>query len=677
AWCDRKGLDTVIHPITKCVIFLEDLLSDMVAKNSKDPFGTVRVARKALSKIRELQRGVPPPYGEAFSKETLIRSASSKALAATTEARIGPDSDPLRDGFQATSLDQDEVERILDACIKHNDHWSGFRVAAMVLLGTAMGFRGDDLMDAKPSLLALTPVVRSTPVPMQPVTCSLRTGKVNSFGWLRYSGFVRHKEPHLDAAGALADLLVFTLNLTGLDILQKIESQDTTWWQYRLLFRDLYHADKKQDRNALAKPLQNILQEVDGSPVVKTKVLHLFRDSGVILLASGGAGSELLSIWGHWARGTLQQAYLEKNPLSALVAFAIAGGWDQTSFMGRHFCGRALVMVPERWIDSLFPGVRKVLDAVRARNARLQSGKRQADDRVSDRAAEGFLQTVLYSGICFWQNLPFRTQRYGLAYALHRLPAVAAIIATQEYHDFAREVIASHDKANKQAELDVSASMGEMLTDMQACLKQLCGASAVGDAETVAKLIAEKMKSMNSCSAQGSPHDTFEEDLTLPLSASASALTHSPQHAITLPDTPREAKRLKATPIHGRYLLWEATIADRVSLIKADKSLAVGARNSSLHKKNRHLPQLIEMLVNLGATLLESIRLMTQIADHFDLTLDQMREGARLLNGKAAKPDCTALTAETNVTVGHFRQGIAWAQGEIRKNQQEQSVVAN
>jgi len=52
AWCDRKGLDTVIHPITKCVIFLKDLLSDMVAKKSKDPFGTIRVARKALSKIR-------------------------------------------------------------------------------------------------------------------------------------------------------------------------------------------------------------------------------------------------------------------------------------------------------------------------------------------------------------------------------------------------------------------------------------------------------------------------------------------------------------------------------------------------------------------------------------------------------------------------------------------------
>jgi len=56
----------------------------------------------------------------------------------------GPGHDPLRDGFQATSLDPEEVERILDACIQHSDHWSGFKVAAMVLLGTAMGFRGSN-----------------------------------------------------------------------------------------------------------------------------------------------------------------------------------------------------------------------------------------------------------------------------------------------------------------------------------------------------------------------------------------------------------------------------------------------------------------------------------------------------------------------------------------------------
>ena len=62
------------------------------------------------------------------------------------------------------------------------------------------------------------------------VLCSsLRTGKINSFGWLRYSGFVCHKKLSLDAVGALADLLGFTFNLTGLDILQKIEAQDTSW----------------------------------------------------------------------------------------------------------------------------------------------------------------------------------------------------------------------------------------------------------------------------------------------------------------------------------------------------------------------------------------------------------------------------------------------------------------
>ena len=55
----------------------------------------------------------------------------------------GPNSDPLRDGFQATSLDSDELVRILDACITHQDHFNGFKVAAMLLLGTSMGFRGE------------------------------------------------------------------------------------------------------------------------------------------------------------------------------------------------------------------------------------------------------------------------------------------------------------------------------------------------------------------------------------------------------------------------------------------------------------------------------------------------------------------------------------------------------
>ena len=50
-----------------------------------------------------------------------------------------------------------------------------------------------------------------------------------------------------------------------------------------MLFKELWHADKKQDRNALAKPLLNILQQVEGNPVVKNKVLHLFRSAADLL----------------------------------------------------------------------------------------------------------------------------------------------------------------------------------------------------------------------------------------------------------------------------------------------------------------------------------------------------------------------------------------------------------
>jgi len=104
-----------------------------------------------------------------------------------------------------------------------------------------------------------------------------------------------------------------------------------------------------------------------------------------------------------------------------------------------------------------------------------------------------------------------------LSYVLHRLPAVANIMLTQDYLEFAQQVMSTHDKANKQAELDVSASMGEMLQDMQACLKQLCGSSAIQDPEAVARLIAEKVTAMN-MSSDSVPKDSGKA-LALPAPA--------------------------------------------------------------------------------------------------------------------------------------------------------------
>ncbi len=233
-----------------------------------------------------------------------------------------------------------------------------------------------------------------------------------------------------------------------------------------------------------------------------------------------------------------------------------------------------------------------------------------------------------------------------MTYVLHRLPAVASIILTQEYLEFAQQVMSSHDKANKQAELDVSASMGEMLQDMQACLKQLCGSSAIGDPEAVARLIAEKISAMNISSDGGSPSEDLEEVFALPSPVD--------RQGVVLSDRPAEAKRFKANliqapslydtsgSINAVLLAWEewisgpaqTSIAQRVSEIKAHKHMSMGRRNVHLHQKNRHLPQLVESLINAGASSGDAVNLMTHIADHFQLTLDQMREGARMIEGK-------------------------------------------
>ena len=77
-------------------------------------------------------------------------------------------------------------------------------------------------------------------------------------------------------------------------------------------------------------------------------------------------------------------------------------------------------------------------------------------------------------------------------------------------------------------------------------------------------------------------------------------------------------------------------IAERVRQIKAEPTLVLGRRNSSLHKKNRHLPQLIESMIVLRATEATAVNLLVQIAESMSLTWGQMREAARLLASHTA-----------------------------------------
>ena len=81
-------------------------------------------------------------------------------------------------------------------------------------------------------------------------------------------------------------------------------------------------------------------------------------------------------------------------------------------------------------------------------------------------------------------------------------------------------------------------------------------------------------------------------------------------------------------------------------------------RNVYLHTQKRHLSQLIESLISTEATSEQAVGLMTHIADHFQLSLDQVSECARLLAGKTAKGDGDSLTAETTVTLGQLKAAL-------------------
>ena len=128
---------------------------------------------------------------------------------------------------------------------------------------------------------------------------------------------------------------------------------------------------------------------------------------------------------------------------------------------------------------------------------------------------------------------------------LHRLPAVADIILTPEYEHFAEAVMTSHSKADQQAALDISPAMGDILTDMQSCLQQLCGSSMCGDPEAVARLIAEKVAAMNygsGCEHNSAGNGTEAGDLPesavhqQPLQARATATEAGEYMCITTAD---------------------------------------------------------------------------------------------------------------------------------------------
>ncbi|CAL8464096.1 g3631 [Coccomyxa elongata] len=168
-------------------------------------------------------------------------------------------------------------------------------------------------------------------------------------------------------------------------------------------------------------------------PLVKTKVTHLMRCSSLADLAAAACSMDVMRVWGRWAKadGVIGKSYLPKSPLAALSATGVLAGFGP-DLMTTHAFGRGTVAVPVAWIDTVAPGGRRVLQAVRSHN---QSGAGKADHSGMHE-----VESILYLAETFWQSSPFMLQRYGLSWWALQLPAVRAIVGSYDYHVFEQEV---------------------------------------------------------------------------------------------------------------------------------------------------------------------------------------------------------------------------------------------
>ena len=113
-----------------------------------------------------------------------------------------------------------------------------------------------------------------------------------------------------------------------------------------------------------------------------------------------------------------------------------------------------------------------------------------------------------------------------------------------------------------------------MLTEMQGCLTQLCGSSAIGDPEVVAQLIAEKAAAMNISSGDDCVQDSLKE-----------MVSSSPPGGMAVPnllaDSSVKVKRFKANLIQAPALYDSSGSISSVPLCMGRNNCRQGQANQS------------------------------------------------------------------------------------------------
>jgi len=579
----------IVHPISKVVKFLDWLREQMVAKNSKNPVGTVENARHALYRLRLCQRGIPRP--EYFADHPLMKHSWALAKRATVEYRTSCENDLMRMGFCASTLSKDELKQLIETAVRHEDTLMGTTVAFMVSVGTSAGFRADDLCGIRYSTFAMSKLEDVAPVPMSVVHMALNDGKTNKEGWIQYSGIARHKDPLLDAQGYLADKLFYDLHIAELPLLSLIAAGDKTWRSLRILYKHPTGAYVKQKYDDMYHMFKKI---VDTLPNQKSKALHLFRDTGVVWLAQHGVSLDVMRIWGRWVWGTMGASYIDKNPLAALEAFAALSGWGK-DFQSNHALARAAIEVPDKWVDAITMNARKLTPLV-----------------DNDFGAQSLLQTIIHLGSVFWQTLPFKIKHFGDDYCLCRLPVVQAIIRTDEYRAFSDRILSQSTRGSP--EQGANANVENML---QLIIKKL---ESTG--------IQENDKATKEANVtEGAGVGGEVEEVRVRANRELLDVGKENGEVCVANAVPRLFSQSLRT-VHEAWNEWESHVEPMLERVKKNKGLKLGDRNVKAMAKNRHLAEYIKKQRNKD----DFVTIMEGIRTKLKLSLPQLREGMRMMN---------------------------------------------
>jgi len=116
-YCDGRGEDYMVHPKSKVVDFLDNLVEINSTGNSVNPAGFFENALKALRHLRSCQRGIPDPDG-GIKNDSSINAIRDKAMKVTVSLRT---SNPnIASEFNEATLNMDEIETLIDEAMKYH-----------------------------------------------------------------------------------------------------------------------------------------------------------------------------------------------------------------------------------------------------------------------------------------------------------------------------------------------------------------------------------------------------------------------------------------------------------------------------------------------------------------------------------------------------------------------------